>query len=131
MTEVWARGIPPLRKERARMGHPAPRGGLAHPFRNQDYLLGPPFRTNRGKGGATASVIPSARKEISAVGGWPPFDDSQNGVAPSFPRFLREGGPSRGLESAINACQASPLSESRLPALHHLQLLSADEAARV
>ena len=43
-------------------------GGLAHPFRNQDYLLGPPSRTNRGKGGATASVIPSARKEILPLG---------------------------------------------------------------
>src|ERR1700685_367967 len=55
--------------------------------------------------------------------------NSQYGVAPPFPRFLREGGPSRRHTICINARQTSPLSKSGLPALHHLQLLSAPEAA--
>jgi hypothetical protein len=48
-----------------------------------------------------------------------PFIDSQNGVAPPFPRFLREGGPSVPTTICMNARQTSSLPEPRLPPLHH------------
>jgi hypothetical protein len=46
--------------------------------------------------------------------------NSQFGVAPPFPRFLREGGPSVRTTISTNARQTSPLSRPALPALHHV-----------
>ena len=48
------------------------------------------------------------------------------GVAPLLPRFLREGGLRRLLQSAVNACRTSPVSRAALSAFHHVQLLSPD-----
>jgi hypothetical protein len=64
-------------------------------------------------------------------GGWPTLSpsNSQSGVAPPFPRFLREGGPSVRLTICMNAHQTSPLSGPALPAFHHVQLLSSLAAA--
>src|SRR5437763_15962923 len=60
-------------------------------------------------------------KKLKAIRRFPKW-----GLPPLLPRFLREGGLRRLLQSAVNACRTTPVSRAALSALHHVQLLSPD-----
>ena len=104
------------------------RWGLAQPFTRSSQFGGCPTLPALCAGGwafCTDYDFHECTSNQSAIktsaGSWPNFHaEFPIGVAPPFPRFLREGGPSARTTISTNARQTSPLSRPGLPALHHV-----------
>src|SRR5271157_2460344 len=111
--------------------------------KNGSVTNGPECRLTRGRTGASnvamGVILSKLRGQILGLAGIFYTSGGAGSALPGFPKrgcptpcraFCDRVGNPGALTMLANVLQASPLSTPALPALHHLQLLSPDEAPR-